>query len=95
MSDRSVLIVDDDSANRKLAAYLLARKGYRVSTALDAQSALRALRDHVPDLILLDLHLPDMDGLALMRRIKDDPATSQIRVLLITGRGFAVARPRA
>jgi CheY-like chemotaxis protein len=84
MPDATVLIVDDNPANLKLAAYLLSSKGYSVDTAADAEQALIALRARKPALILLDLQLPGMDGLTLTRSIKSDPATSDIRILAVT-----------
>jgi CheY-like chemotaxis protein len=84
MPDATVLIVDDNPANLKLAAYLLSSKGYSVDTAVDAEAALVALRARKPTLILMDLQLPGMDGLTLTRSIKSDPATSDIRILAVT-----------
>jgi CheY-like chemotaxis protein len=84
MRDATVLIVDDNPVNLKLAAYLLASKGYDVETAVDAVSAMAALRARKPRVILMDLQLPGMDGLALTRSIKGDPRTSDIRILAVT-----------
>ena len=84
MPEATVLIVDDNPANLKLAAYLLSSKGYSVDTAVDAEGALAALRVRKPALILMDVQLPGMDGLTLTRSIKSDPATSDIRILAVT-----------
>jgi two-component system cell cycle response regulator DivK len=84
MRAATVLIVDDNPVNLKLAAYLLASKGYAVDTAVDAVSAMAALRLRKPRVILMDLQLPGMDGLALTRSIKGDPLTSDIRILAVT-----------
>ena len=84
MPEATVLIVDDNPANLKLAAYLLSSKGYSVETAVDAEGALAALRLRKPALILMDLQLPGMDGLTLTRSIKSDPATADIRILAVT-----------
>jgi two-component system, cell cycle response regulator DivK len=84
MRHANVLIVDDNPANLKLAAYLLSRRGYAVATAVDADTALAALKSRKPELILMDLQLPGMDGLALTRSIKGDPLTADIRILAVT-----------
>src|ERR1700742_3819765 len=83
MTEATVLIVDDNPANLKLAAFLLASKGYAVETAVDAEGALASLRLKKPDLILMDVQLPGMDGLTLTRTIKSDPLTRDIRILAV------------
>ncbi len=84
MADSRVLVVDDNLTNLKLIEYLLRSKGYDVCTALDAESALQAVRSRQPHLVLMDLQLPGMDGLELTRRLKSDPATRHIVILAVT-----------
>jgi CheY-like chemotaxis protein len=84
MPDNHILIVDDHEANLKLASAVLRWAGYHVSTAIDAEQALERLREEPPDLILLDIALPGMDGLTLTRQIKADPATRGILVVALT-----------
>ncbi len=79
-----VLIVDDNPINLKLVRVLLAAEGYDVRTATDAEEALAVLAAFRPRLILMDIQLPGMDGLELARRLKADPATSDIAVFAIT-----------
>jgi CheY-like chemotaxis protein len=79
-----ILIVDDNLLNLKVVRVLLTVEGYDVRTALNAEEALALLRTFHPRLILMDLQLPGMDGLALTRRLKADPATSDIRVVALT-----------
>lgn len=79
-----VLIVDDNPTNLKLLSYVLSHQGYDVQTAGDGPSALEALRVRRPRLILMDLQLPGIDGLALTRSLKGDPATRDIVVLAVT-----------
>jgi CheY-like chemotaxis protein len=79
-----ILIVDDNHVNLKLVRVVLAGEGYDVRTASDAEEALSALRQWRPRLILMDLQLPGMDGLELTRRLKSDPATSDIVIVAIT-----------
>jgi len=84
MSGERILIVDDNATNLKLVAYLMKANGYDVATALDAESALEALRATRPDVILMDIQLPGIDGLELTRRLKADPATRDIVIIAVT-----------
>lgn len=80
----TILIVDDNAANLKLAKVLLTAEGYHVRTAADAEQALAILAELLPQLILMDLQLPGMDGLELTRRLKSDPKTCGITVVALT-----------
>jgi len=84
MSGGPVLIVDDNYINLQLARVTLELAGYAVRTAADADEALDAIAAESPRLILMDLQLPGMDGLTLTRRLKADPATSDIVVVALT-----------
>ena len=84
MASESLLIVDDNPQNLKLAKVILAAEGYEVRTAIDAEDALRILESFTPHLILMDLQLPRMDGLALTRRLKADPARRAIIIIALT-----------
>src|ERR1700731_2209931 len=84
MGSESILIVDDNPLNLKLARVLLQGEGYRVMTASDAEKAQDLLKNFQPRLILMDLQLPDMDGLELTRRLKADPATRDILIIAMT-----------
>ena len=84
MSREPILIVDDNPQNLKLAKVILAAEGYEVKTAVDAEDALRILESFTPALILMDLQLPHMDGLELTRRLKADPARSDIIIIALT-----------
>jgi len=79
-----ILIVDDNPANLKLARVLLTGEGYDVRTVMNAEEALSVLATFRPRLILMDIQLPGMDGLALTRHLKADPATRGIVVLALT-----------
>jgi two-component system cell cycle response regulator DivK len=79
-----ILIVDDTPQNLKLVRVLLAAEGYQVRTAVDAEEAMRVLDTFHPQLILMDLQLPGMDGLQLTRRLKADPAYRAIVIVALT-----------
>ena len=79
-----VLIVDDNPTNLKLVAYLVRAKGYEVDTAGDAAAALASIEAHKPQLILMDLQLPGIDGLELTRRLKADPRFADIKIIAVT-----------
>ncbi|MFN7097166.1 MAG: response regulator [Gammaproteobacteria bacterium] len=79
-----ILIVDDSPVNLKLAKVLLMTEGYDVHTAIDADDALQVLTSLQPDIILMDLQLPGMDGLQLTRKIKMDPKYRDIIILAVT-----------
>jgi putative two-component system response regulator len=82
----TVLVVEDDPSNRALLTALLERAGYRAVTANDGPSGLAAALEIAPDLLLLDVGLPGMDGLEMCRRLRADPRTVTLPVVLLTGR---------
>ena len=79
-----ILIVDDELDNRELLGIILEHEGYLVLTAASAQEALSVLARHSPDLILLDIMMPDMDGYQLAAKIKGNPATQDIPIAMIS-----------
>jgi CheY-like chemotaxis protein len=84
MAGERILIVDDNATNLKLVAYLMKANGYAVDTALEAQAALAAIARNHPDVILMDIQLPGIDGLELTRRLKADPGTRDIVIIAVT-----------
>ena len=84
MAEQTILIVDDNPVNPKLIRILLTGEGYDVHTANDAEAAVRVLRELRPRMILMDIQLPGMDGLALTRRLKADPTTRDIMIIGLT-----------
>jgi putative two-component system response regulator len=80
-----VLIVDDEDANVVLLSLIMSRLGYATATAADGEAALSAVIRERPDVILLDVNMPRLDGFEVCRRLKGDPATRLIPVVLITG----------
>jgi two-component system cell cycle response regulator DivK len=79
-----VLIVEDNSANMTLAVFLLESAGHAVLSARDAEAGLTLARDEQPDLILMDIQLPGMDGLQATALLKGDGATRAIPVIALT-----------
>ena len=88
MSDdpRTVLVADDDEDILQLVSFRLERAGYKVVTAADGQQALAAAREHQPDLAVLDVMMPGLNGYEVTRRLRADPATAAIPVILLTAR---------
>jgi len=79
-----VLVVEDNPANMKLTSLLLHTAGHDVLSALDAETALRLAHEQSPDLILMDIQLPGMDGLAATAILKHDPATASIPIIALS-----------
>ena len=84
MSGERILIVDDKPENLKLASLVLRLSGYEIATASNAVETLSKLRTFRPRLILMDIQLPDMNGLELTKRIKSDPAHAGILIIAVT-----------
>lgn len=84
MANELILIVEDNDKNRKLARDLLQFKGYRVAEAETAEAGLALAAAQPPDLVLMDIHLPGMDGIEARKRLRADPATSAIPVVAFT-----------
>ena len=79
-----ILIVEDNPANMKLTSLLVRNASHAVLSAVDAETGLTLAREHHPDLILMDIQLPGMDGLEATAVLKGDPATSAIPVIALT-----------
>ena len=90
-----VLIIEDNPANMKLASLLLQNAGHSVLCAGDAETGLTLARANVPELILMDIQLPGMDGLAATALLKQDPATSAIPVIALTALAMKADRERS
>ena len=83
-SDFSVLAVDDIPINLLLVQKMLARYNFNLRTATNGQEALDAVAAQKPDLILLDLMMPVVDGFEVLRRLKGDPATADINIVILS-----------
>ena len=84
MANETILVVDDAPVNLKLTDILLRKEGYKVQTTSDAEQALGLLSTTHPDLMLVDIQLPGMNGLELTRRVKQDARTRDIVVVALT-----------
>ena len=80
----TVLVVEDNVANMKLATFLLTSAGHTVLSATNAEAGLTLARDEHPDIILMDIQLPGMDGLEACAQLKADDATRDIPVIALT-----------
>jgi adenylate cyclase len=79
-----ILVVDDQRANVEMLSELLRSRGYEVFAAYDGEEALRRVAEHNPDLVVSDIRMPVMDGYELCQRLRDDPATALLPVVLVT-----------
>lgn len=84
MAGERILIVDDNATSLKLAAYLMRARGYDVTVAADAEAALDAIELQHPDLVLMDIQLPGIDGLELVRRLRADVTSRHLLIIAVT-----------
>jgi CheY-like chemotaxis protein len=84
----TLLLVEDNEMNRDAISRLLGRRGFTVITAEDGEQGLQVCREAMPDLVLMDLGLPGMDGFEATRQIKADPRTGRIPVVALTARAL-------
>lgn len=82
-----ITIVEDEADIREILEYTLTREGFEVSSAADGASGLKLIRREHPDLVLLDLMLPDTDGLEICRQLKADESTRDISIIMVTAKG--------
>jgi chemosensory pili system protein ChpA (sensor histidine kinase/response regulator) len=90
-----VMIVDDSLTVRKITSRLLQREGFAVTSAKDGVDALQLLGEQIPDVILLDIEMPRMDGFEFAKTIKGDPKFVNIPIIMITSRTAEKHRSRA
>ncbi len=88
----TVLIVEDEADIRRLISLHLERDGFRCRTAATGTEALRELQAAIPDLVVLDLMLPELDGLELCRRIRGDPRSAALPIIMLTAKADEVDR---
>ncbi len=89
--NQDILVVDDEASVVEVVSLYLRREGFDVRTARDGRSALQAIQSHQPALVVLDLMLPEVDGLEILRQLRADPA-ADVPVIMLTARGQEVDR---
>jgi CheY-like chemotaxis protein len=89
---RTILLVDDHEDNRQALMMVLEREGYRALGAENGRAALEVARGELPDLVLMDLAMPVMDGRQAMRALRDDPRTAAIPIVVLTAMALSVDR---
>jgi CheY-like chemotaxis protein len=92
---KKLLVVEDNELNRDMLSRRLTRRGYEVVLAIDGQAGVDEAARHLPDLIIMDMSLPVLDGWESTRRLKQQPETQRIPVLALTAHAMAGERERA
>ena len=87
MSDEKILVVEDEADILEIIAYNLGREGFRVVSSRDGEEGLELAEREDPDLILLDLMLPGMDGIEVCRRLKEDESAAGVPIIMVTAKG--------
>ena len=87
MSKKNILIVEDEKDIQELIRYNLSKEGYQVTSADSGEEGLQAVQSLHPDLVILDLMLPGMDGMEVCRQMKKNPATADIPIIMLTAKG--------
>jgi two-component system, OmpR family, phosphate regulon response regulator PhoB len=95
MPKRRVLLADDDPALRRLIGTTLGSQDFDLLQAVDGEEALYVARQQHPELVLLDVNMPKLDGFEVCRNLKSDPATAAMKIVILTARGADVDRARA
>ena len=90
-----ILLVEDNEMNRDMLSRRLARRGYEVLLAVDGPSGVEMAQSHSPDLVLMDMSLPVLDGWEATRRLKADPATRHIPVIALTAHAMSSDHDKA
>ncbi len=90
-----ILLVEDNEMNRDMLSRRLERRGYEVVIALDGESGVEMAQTHVPDLVLMDMSLPVLDGWEATRRLKVDPTTKHIPIIALTAHAMSGDREKA
>ena len=88
MSEKTILVADDESHILHVVSLKLRNAGFNVVTARDGQEALELAQQSKPDLLITDYHMPQLSGLELCQRLKQDPKTSSIPAIMLTARGY-------
>ena len=95
MAGEKILLVEDNPVNRRLAVFLLRSQGYDVSEVATAEAAFEMIKAERPDLILMDLQLPGVDGLEATRKLKQEPTARDIPIVAVTSYAMKGDREKA
>ena len=95
MDEKMVLVIEDDELNQKLVKEILRVGNYKAIAALDAETGIEMARRHKPDLILMDIHLPKMDGFSATKIIKSDKNLKQLPIVALTALAMPDDREKA
>lgn len=90
-----ILLVEDNPVNSDMLSRRLAKRGYEVVHAVDGQVAIELACEHAPDLVLMDMHIPLIDGWEATRRLKEDSATAGIPIIALTADAMSGDREKA
>jgi two-component system cell cycle response regulator DivK len=95
MMVKKLLIAEDDPASRELLREILQAQGYQVVEAEDGQAALNKIEEESPDLVLLDIQMPKLDGLGVVRRLRQNPRFTSLPVIAVTSYAMRGDREKA
>ena len=87
MKNTKIAVIEDEADILEVIEYSLSKEGFRVCTALDGEEGLGLVKKEVPDLVVLDLMLPGIDGIEICRKLKSDSATRSISIIMVTAKG--------
>jgi two-component system, OmpR family, alkaline phosphatase synthesis response regulator PhoP len=94
MANGSVLVVDDEPNIALSLEYLMKEQGFEVRVARDGEAALEALRERLPDVMLLDVMLPKRDGYEVCQTVRSTPEWSKLRIIMLTAKGRAIEQEK-
>ncbi len=92
---KSILAIDDSNSVRNIIEFALKSRGYNVTSAIDGQTALKLIEDSQFDLVVLDIHMPILDGLSLLKIVRELPDGAALPILVLTTEGQEADRDRA
>lgn len=92
---KRILVVDDKASSRELVRTVLASQGYEISEAADGREALERIEAEKPDLVLLDLHMPSLDGYGVVSQLRADPRFSKMPIIALTASAMSGDREKA
>jgi CheY-like chemotaxis protein len=95
MNKNKILVVDDEPNNQRILTYTLNKAGYECTAIADGENTLRWLQNNLPDLAILDVSMPGMDGITLLSHIRQDNKFENLPIIILTGSGDDDERQRA